>query len=291
MEFLEPPSDIGELRTVYSTLTFDQQPWSTGVRVAVVLGNLIGGILVVLAAALAFAMAGQVAYAEATTFGLVAGAVVGLIAMLVALAKTKFKHTSSYVGKLGVWSVTVSGSRENIKRRSLFRFENAVDLYTHQTRQFVNGVYTGTSYAYTWKNQTGAKAYDLRGQYRSQAGVPKQGDPYYFAVAAEIAWSQLLLEIIAKELESQGFILFRVNKNDTVSIGPGFMEFSFGSKAQRITVEEIGAFSLNQGTFSVKHKDAKWFSGKGKFSFDYSRMANARLFLLAIDRLCGLRFS
>lgn len=290
MEFFEPPTDIGELRTVYSTLTFDRQPWGPGVRVAVVLGNLLGGVAVVLLAALAFAVAGQIKYDEAIAFGLVAGSVVGFIAMLIALAKTKFKHTATYVGKLGIWSVTVSGRRDKFKRRSRFRFENAVDLYTQQTRQFVNGVYTGTSYAFTWKNQNGGTAYVLRGQYRSQAGTPPKSDPYYFAVSAEIAWSQLLLEIMAKELESQGFILFRVNKKDTVSVGPGFIEFSFGSKAQRITVEEIGAFSLAQGSFSVKHKDAKWFSGKGKFSFTYSNMANARLFLLAIDRLCGLRF-
>lgn len=290
MEFFEPPSEIGDLRSVYSTLTFDHQPWGSGVRAAVVLGNLIGGVLVVLGAALAFAAAGQVAYGEAIAFGAIAGAVVGLIAMLIALSKTRFNHTSTYVGTLGIASATIAGRRDNLKRNYRFRFENAVDLYTQQTRQFVNGVYTGTSYAFTWKNQNGGTAHALRGQYRSQEGTPKQGDPYYFAVSAEIAWSQLLLQIVAKELESQGFILFRVNKKDTVSIGPGFIEFSFGSKAQRISVEEIGAFSLNQGTFSVKHKDAKWFSGQGKFSFDYSRMANARLFLLALDRLCGLRF-
>jgi hypothetical protein len=48
--------------------------------------------------------------------------------------------------------------------------------------------------------------------------------------------------------------------------------------------------NLSQGRFHITHKDAGWFSRKGKFSFSYSTMANARLFLLAIDKLMGIRF-
>lgn len=45
-----------------------------------------------------------------------------------------------------------------------------------------------------------------------------------------------------------------------------------------------------QGQFHIHHKDARWFSSKGKFNFSYATMANARLFLLAMEKLTGYRF-
>ena len=77
-----------------------------------------------------------------------------------------------------------------------------------------------------------------------------------------------------------------------MAVGPGFIDFHIGSKQARCTREEIAAITINAGTFQIKRTDAQigWFSKSGVFQFNYGQMANARLFLMALDKLLGYRF-
>jgi hypothetical protein len=136
----------------------------------------------------------------------------------------------------------------------------------------------------------GHDALKLSGQYSSQKGTPKGKDPYHFASGGEIAWSEFLLDALQTELERNGFVEFRVNKNDAVRVGPGFMEFLFGGKQERVEGEALKHISISGGQFSFKTGDAKWYSGKGKFSFSYANMSNARLFLVVLNSLLGVTF-
>jgi hypothetical protein len=58
----------------------------------------------------------------------------------------------------------------------------------------------------------------------------------------------------------------------------------------RFAAEDIKSLSLDQGFFRVVHHDAKWYSRAGKFSFEYGSIANARLFLIALEKLMGYQF-
>ena len=42
--------------------------------------------------------------------------------------------------------------------------------------------------------------------------------------------------------------------------------------------------------FQFKHKDAKWYKLSGKYSFQYGSMANAKVFLLALEKLVGYQW-
>jgi hypothetical protein len=75
------------------------------------------------------------------------------------------------------------------------------------------------------------------------------------------------------------------------AVGPGFLEFHFGGEPMRLTSADIASVSLASGTFQFKHKDAKWYSLSGKYSFAYGTLANARIFLLTLERLMGYRWS
>lgn len=83
---------------------------------------------------------------------------------------------------------------------------------------------------------------------------------------------------------------FVVNRNDHVRVGQGYIEFNFGKRRERMNAEDIAAFSINSGTFSVKHKDASWLGSRGKYSFSYANVGNAQLFLIALNAFVGLRF-
>lgn len=78
-----------------------------------------------------------------------------------------------------------------------------------------------------------------------------------------------------------------MNRNDAVRVGPGFMEFCFKGSTERVPVDAIKSLSVNNGVFAIHTNDAKWFSSKGKFSFEYGRLGNAHMFIFALEQLLG----
>jgi hypothetical protein len=285
--FHPPPAEIGEVVKASTTLKKGQRPYSTGGRLFLVsmtglLGALLG-VFFVLAAGLRAGL-GQL------LIPLLLG---GLCAALGALP-TRFRHRCSYVGRRGVTRFVCAGGRDYLARQEIFLFEDAAELRTAQTRHYVNGVYTGTVYTYTWSGRDGSKRYVLSGRYNSRSGNPPAKDPFHFAVAAEVAWSVFLLDLAQDELETFGALQFNLGGADRVRVGPGFIEMHLRGRTERIEAADIGGISLQDGAFTVKHREARrgflGFGSSGYFSFPYSQMANARLFFLALDRLLGLRF-
>ena len=59
------------------------------------------------------------------------------------------------------------------------------------------------------------------------------------------------------------------------------------------SADDIASVSIENGMFTIKRRDAKvgWFSAKGVFSFAYDSMANAKVFLMAVDELLGLTYN
>jgi hypothetical protein len=46
--------------------------------------------------------------------------------------------------------------------------------------------------------------------------------------------------------------------------------------------------TLGSGTFQFKHQDSRWWSGKGKFSFEYGNIPNARIFMICLKELADI---
>jgi hypothetical protein len=285
LEFFQPaPPDIGKVLTAGSTLKEAKEPFPMFARLLLVIG------LPVAIGFTAYALS-----SKSTRNGgdiiIILGLILGVASPFVAWWATRFRHTCSFVGEKGVARYTLKGYRGNTPAQEIFLFENALELRTGQTRQFVNGVYSGTDYHYKWSDETGRTVFKLSGRYHSKEGNPRQGDPYWLAAAAERAWSMFEVDRMQQQLERNGYVHFNLGGSNFVRVGPGFFEFSMKGEVARITTDEIKKLTLDQGHFHIHHKDAKWFSRKGKFDFPYAQMANARLFLFAIEKLCGYRFN
>lgn len=276
--FAPPPPEIGPVQTASSTLKVRQDPPSTLVRGLILFGP------------------GALAIAALHVLGDVNEPVFDVLAFLTCFGigwfVTRFSHTCSYVGKDGVARIRCGGQRHKIKKEDVFLFKDAAELRTSQTRHYHNGVYTGTAYNFTWSGPDGKKVFKLTGTYRGEKKPPKPKDPFHFAQAAEIAWSIALLDRAQPELEREGSIKFRLTGADWVALGPGFIDLNLKGKTERCTAEEIDGISIDSGVFKVKRKGAKegWFRSEGVFQFAYGTMANARVFLMALDKLLGLRF-
>ena len=136
----------------------------------------------------------------------------------------------------------------------------------------------------------GKKVFVLTGKYNSRKSTPAAASPYWFAVASELAWSRYLLPKLQEDFESNGYVEFAVSSGESVRVLAGALEFVRKGEATRIEAHEIKTLSLSGGSFSIAHKDAKWFSSKGKYHFNYANMANARLFLMSVEMLLGYQF-
>jgi hypothetical protein len=282
--FVEPPPEIGDLLSAHSTLKKSKEPMGA-------MSRMIIAFVVAIGIWLGFWLLLKAMDPNDEITGHVLGLIVGLLGLAIVYAVTGFKHVCTYVGKKGLARYTIKGSRYADPQEELVEFDQVIDLFTGQTRHYTNGVYTGTQYFFRWDDSKGRKKLNLTGSYRSEKGEPPPQDPFYFGQAGEISWSIYLLDALQKELDEHGSVEFKVNSKDAVRVGVGYMEFCFGSKEQRVDGEELKHISIGGGTFSFKTADAKWYSSKGKFSFDYSRMANARCFLLVLNNLLGVSFN
>ncbi len=206
------------------------------------------------------------------------------------LYREKMTEICSFVGKRGI-SIHILKHKSAMPKTKILCFQDATNLYTSQTRSYTNGIYTGTSYDYRWEKTSGQN-YRINGHYYSEKGSPDDKDQWYVAIAAEWAWSIHLLQNAEQHLERLGYVEFPMKgRLQAVRVGHGFMGFVEKDGEQRVMVSDMKDITLGSGQFTFKHKDAKWWSGKGKYSFNYSNIPNAKLFLICLEKLTGIRWS
>lgn len=285
--FVAPPADIGEIVTAQTTLKNTKEPFAVGPRFLLVFG---------LSGAVGFGAFTLVRLLmmnpnDARDLGLFLGGMGAIVTAIVVILLTRFRHTCSYVGKLGVARYILTGSRDNVPAEEKLLFADCEDVTTWTQRNYTNGIYSGTQYLNTWRSVDGRGLLLLKGSFHSEAGTPKATSPFWFANSAEVYWNEFAFDRMVTQFEKEGHVDFRVNKKDLVRVGPGFLEFNFHGKSTRLSQEDIKSLSIANGTFSIHTHEARWFSSKGKFGFEYGGMGNAKLFLFALERLAGYTFS
>lgn len=274
--FRDPPADIGEVKTAWSTLLHGKKPMAMGTRFFA--GAITAAIIIAIGLVLSAPPGDLICY--------IVGPIVGIIVWVV----LGFKHTCSYVGSAGMARYVLKGSLDAEPTEEVLVFSEASDLTSGQTRHYTNGVYTGTNYNFVWTDAGGSTLLKLNGQYSSKEGFPKVKDPFHFARVGEILWNDHLAARLQAELDEHGSVEFPVNKNDFVRVGAGFLEFDFKGNVQRVPAEEIKKLNISGGTFTIHTNDAGWFGSKGKFSFNYGQLGNASMFIFSLEQLLGYEF-
>lgn len=283
--FAAPPAEIGPVLTAASTLSSEPKKRSILSEV---------GVALFLAS-----FAGLIIWALLSLISVPNGVI--LVLSLVAATATAawsfydgrvFRAECSYVGKYGMARYSLKGSPTATPKTEVMCFEDATHLQTSQTRHYKNGVYSRTSYVYIWRQRNNAD-FQLKGAYYSESGQPPTLDPFYLAASGESAWTQHLLKFANQDLAEKGYVEFPVGKDpQLVRVGANFLEFiTQAGEQQRAAVADMQNVELKSGRFKFKHRDAKWWSGKGKYNFAYSGMPNARLFILCLQQLAGVQFS
>jgi hypothetical protein len=198
------------------------------------------------------------------------------------------RNVVSYVGKEGIASYVLTKDRSSPKQTHYLLFRSASALRTSATRKFMNGIYTGTDYSFSWSNDQGKTVYHISGEYHLTPKTAKH--PYIFARAAEFSWSNYLLPKLVEQLDRAGAVHFEIKPPDSITVGRGFVDLFFSGKSAHCEREDVESISLHDGYFSIKRKDAQvgWFSSTGVFRFPYGQMPNARLFHFVVENLLGM---
>lgn len=219
--------------------------------------------------------------------GGVAGLVLGA-GILVGLALAMRRPQSSFVGKDGVMRYTrglLFGPKAEV-----LRFADASELKVSRVRQFVNGVYSGTTYDYTWRDASGRVLMKLAGQYRDD-GALEPHDPVQLAFAAEAAWSVHRIAHFDRMIAQEGVARFSCGR-DWIGVGKGFLEIGARGASERIAVSDTKDIHFEQGVLVIKKRDAKegLFKSEGVFRFPVAAMNDFRVFLVVLEEQTGVRF-
>ena len=291
MSFFEPPPmQIGEVITAHSSLRTGKEPRRRGrarnAYIAVVwlfLG--IGG----------YAISRGLYGLNLNGFMVGLGAII-LAVLVYALAIIKpSSRACSYVGQKGVACFRMAFNPEKANTREVFLFKDAAELRTSETRshiryvRLIKGPYAGSSYTYTWTDESGRNRFQLSGKYWSDKGEPPTDDDYYLARSAEAAWSAYRLEHALEEWQRNGLIRFRLTGSEYLDLGPGFVDLLIGGVTARCYAQDLAQISTDRGVVTLKRKDARFgffgLGSSGTYSFQYQSLGNARLFLLLFDKM------
>ncbi|MBI1915203.1 MAG: hypothetical protein HYS12_10760, partial [Planctomycetes bacterium] len=281
--FVPPPTEIGEVVSATTSLRKGTEPMSPGARltVAIIAGaaGLFIGVLIAV-------------NLRAPFWQLFWPVVLGGLGLGIALLSTGFAHTCTYVGREGVARFRCSGSREQVKEE-VFRFADATELRTSQTRHYTNGVYQNTAYNFTWTDAAGRARFVIGASHKSEQGNPPLKDLFHFATASEQAWTLYKLTEIQAQLRTDGMIYFGLGGRNWVKLGQERITLFFNGEEIDCHADEISQVRIEQGWVQVRRKDAKegWFSSRGVFKFPYGSLANAQLFLILMDKLVGVRIN
>jgi hypothetical protein len=290
--FCEPPASIGKVMWAYSSLKTSERMLGQGRKAFVALVWLLAPPGLV-AAGMYIASKLHPKQIDSFAFwGLtIMALLIGFVLCLLVVVFGGLQRRCYFIGERGIARAHANESTGRIGIPETLAFQDASDLYVHEEDLYVSGVYSGTQIHYTWKDLHQHTLFEIRDRDRPNTVETDPGSVIYFARSAQTAWSDFKASDLKAQMAKDGIVRFKVNRSDYVAVGPGFFEFSFGATVQILNRDQIASVSLENGHFSVKSVDAKWYSGKGKFSFEYSRMANARLFLWTTQQFVGIQFT
>ncbi|MBX3445058.1 MAG: hypothetical protein KF774_21850 [Planctomyces sp.] len=278
--FVAPPDGLGRILTAETTLRDNREEMPYLARWLVRLG--LTGLGIVGGHALGRAAEGQLV---GTPLPLTLALLMGVLGLLLGWLATRFRHVCTFVGEHGAAECSISGSRRAVPTDKVLLFEDVTELRAGRTMQYYNGLYTATTFDMTWTDGGGVKRFRRKGSYYSKKDMPRARNSYWFANSAETAWTAWLLERTPQLLDEQGWLEFRVHKKDAVRVAPGYLEFRLAGRVDRVPAEQIRDLGVQDGRFSIKTHEARWFSSAGKFTFDANAVSNLRVFEFALIHL------
>jgi hypothetical protein len=293
--FVEPPAEIGAVRSAHTSLTKGAQAKSIPVRVAMALAFGVVGFLL----AIGFHWLTGILIIPATLTGTPPALWAAILAPLPAYLgwrRSAFKHWCNFVGHDGCAQFRCEHDRASIVQKSVFLFSGASGVTGRLIRRSKHGIYQSTQFYFSWYSADTEKAVlDIDGLHHADAKLPEASNIFNFASATESAWYDFVTPKIAAELARQAFVKFYMGYNRWAILGRSFIRIvDKDGKDSKCLAEDIGSATLRGAYLTIRRKDAKsslfdLFNHEGVFGFNYAAVHNTRLFLYYFENLLGVR--
>lgn len=200
-------------------------------------------------------------------------------------SQSVFRQTCSYIGEKGVAQFHASGDFEMEPKQEILLFGDTAKVRTGFTGTSFCGIDTGVLFECAWYDAQGRLLLKLGG---SQPRKPEPTAPYHFATAAKGAWNTFILYRLLAEIDQRGWIEFPLKPEDTLCMGPGFIEFKLQGQVERLTVDDIRNFGTRGGAFVFYTHDAKSFGRCIKIAYSDFELGNSCMFPIFLNKLLGL---
>lgn len=295
--FASPPDEIGEIRSAYSSLKKGEQFNTLRARLR--------GVAVVAAFGVAVAIGLELAARVLTSlaeethlprafWAAVPGAALGVLLWRL----TRSRGLCNYVGSTGCAEIVGSASGDKLIKRRIVQFQDAGGLMASVSRHFQRTEYRYTEYSFRWyPRDGGGPCFEITGSHAANLESPPPANYYHFGRAAEAAWCAYRAPFFDFELAQHGYLRFKLGSDRALRVGQAFLELEEADGARyRAESSEIGSVKVESAQLTLARKEgASGFFGKlgeyGIISWDLSSMHNSRIFLLAFEKLLGLKVS
>ncbi len=293
--FASPPDGIGEIRSAYSVLKKGENVNTPSVRLRSV------GISAAFGVGVAIVLEGAVrlltTLAESTHLPRAFWAALpGALLAILFWRLTRSRGLCNYVGSTGCAEIVGAASGDKLIRQRIVQFQDAEGLVASVSRHFERTEYRYTEYSFRWyPRDGGGPCFEITGSHAANLESPPPANYYHFGRAAEAAWCAYRAPILDFELAQHGYLRFKLGSDRALRVGQAFLELEEADGARyRAEASEIGSVKVESARLTLARKEgASGFFGKlgerGIISWDLSSMHNSRLFLLAFEKLLGLK--
>jgi hypothetical protein len=289
--FVQPPPQIGRLLSAHTSLNLANPP--TPLRKKLTISLLVYAFLIAVASSLVLAFPSP--YRSISSQLLGGWACVSVVSFFLFSFPLLFwgrKLECTFVGTHGVASAERKGSSQIVQSKKWLEFRQAAYLLGGQQTNYWNGVYVGTMYHYAWVDSKGEILFVIEGTFKAKDGQPEPGNPIYFALAAEDAWTRHLHLRIAQRKQETGKddLRFRLGKSGELRLTRTGVVIRRDGIEHELRRGEIGRITVGTDNLTFEEVGAKqgWFRKEGFHSFPFSMLANGRFFLEVVEEYLGV---
>jgi hypothetical protein len=270
--FAAPPEEIGTIQSAHSNNMVgakQAKEWAKQGVAALAMGSF-------LATAIAYLLHQPLVFF--TPIGFVLGGITGWF--------IRPRLLCTYVGDSGVTRITQMPQRE---KSETFLFSAQSSVGVSVTENYTNGVYNGTSFAYTFYNPDSKTPYEIRGTYHNRYGQKISPDSdWYFGQQAEIALLNFLFPQAQKRLMQGEDQRFALKDTRQIVLQPHALVIVENGNTHSIPYQNLEEINIEAGTIKIKEQGGtNGFLGlgqKGIFAFPYAGMPNAKLFFVLLQQ-------
>ncbi len=233
-------------------------------------------------------------------FFLIYAAIVIFVKFRFGYNSVKFSYINYYIGINGFAYYKCEGDTETLIADYEINFNEVTDLLSKMEVRKRNFQYVTTAYLFAWIDiKSGKRKFHISDTFNDEKGNPSKflTPDYWLNREAEKYWTVYLLDKMEDELDSKGYLEFRLFNYETlvytpyIHIGVGFITFLYDSESFTYRFDEIKRIYTKGTDLFIEHKNFQkklfFIKSGNENSIPLMNLSNRQFFFKAMELLLG----